>query len=45
MALLDEATPDSARDAIGLHEGSRVLVISTEGDTDPDQYRAVVESS
>lgn len=30
------------KQAIGLDENSRVLMFSTEGDTDPDNYRAIV---
>ena len=36
--------PDLAeiRDQLGLDENSRVLLFSTEGDTDPDRYRDIV---
>ena len=36
--------PDYAdlRDAMGLKEDSVVLMFSTEGDTDPENYRAIV---
>ena len=30
------------RDAIGLDENSVILMFSTEGDTDPQNYRAIV---
>ncbi len=30
------------RDAIGLDENSKILLFSTEGDTDPEQYRSIV---
>lgn len=30
------------RNAIGLDENSKVLMFSTEGDTDPDRYKAIV---
>ena len=30
------------KDSIGLDENSRVLLFSTEGDTDPDKYREIV---
>jgi diaminopropionate ammonia-lyase len=37
-------SPDHAatREALGLDEDSRVLVVSTEGDTDPQRYRNIV---
>ncbi|MDO4865213.1 MAG: diaminopropionate ammonia-lyase [Clostridia bacterium] len=43
--LLDAlAEPENRglRDALGLDEGSVVLLISTEGDTDPENYRRIV---
>ena len=30
------------RDAIGLDEHSKVLLFSTEGDTDPERYKNIV---
>ena len=30
------------RNAIGLDENSKVLLFSTEGDTDPDRYKNIV---
>jgi diaminopropionate ammonia-lyase len=30
------------REAIGLHKNSKVLMFSTEGDTDPENYRRIV---
>ena len=30
------------RQAIGLDENSKVLLFSTEGDTDPDRYKNIV---
>ncbi|WP_077611814.1 diaminopropionate ammonia-lyase [Clostridium sp. Marseille-P2415] len=30
------------REHLGLHEDSKVLLFSTEGDTDPDRYKAIV---
>ena len=30
------------RAAIGLDENSKVLLFSTEGDTDPDRYKEIV---
>lgn len=31
-----------AREALGLVESSVVLLVSTEGDTDPENYRRIV---
>ena len=42
-ALLDVAADEKAREALGLDERARVLLISTEGDTDPVNYRRVME--
>ncbi|MBS6952000.1 MAG: diaminopropionate ammonia-lyase [Enterocloster asparagiformis] len=44
-ALVAMATMDDYKDlrqAIGLDENSRVLLFSTEGDTDPDRYKNIV---
>lgn len=41
-ALSKDETLASIKEAIGLGEGSRILMISTEGDTDPEHYRKVV---
>ncbi len=44
-ALAAMATMDDYKDlrqAIGLDENSRVLLFSTEGDTDPDRYKNIV---
>ena len=46
--LLDAlAEPDSSmlREEIRLQEDSVVLLISTEGDTDPENYRSIVQNS
>jgi diaminopropionate ammonia-lyase len=40
--LLTNATLNELREKLGLGVDSRVLVISTEGDTDPEHYRKVV---
>ncbi|GMK40840.1 PLP-dependent lyase/thiolase [Paenibacillus sp. CCS19] len=44
--LLDQLMTDpalaEAKDRIGLHANSHVLLVSTEGDTDPARYRDVV---
>lgn len=42
-ALLDAAADEKAREALGLDESARVLLVSTEGDTDPVNYRRVME--
>lgn len=39
--MKDEAYQDM-KEAIGLDENSKVLMFSTEGDTDPDNWRAIV---
>jgi len=39
LALVDDAP---ARAALGLHGAARVLIVNTEGATDPEAYRAVV---
>ena len=41
-ALMDNPEYAPLRDALGLGEDSRVLLFSTEGDTDPEQYRRIV---
>jgi len=30
------------KDTLGLDENSKILLFSTEGDTDPEQYRSIV---
>ena len=46
MGLLDAIMTDPAykelKEALGLNEHSRVLLFSTEGDTDPDRYKEIV---
>lgn len=32
----------AAKEKLGLNEKSQILLLSTEGDTDPDQYRSIV---
>ncbi len=39
---MQNASLDYLRDAIGLTKDSRILCISTEGDTDRTNYRRVV---
>ena len=44
-ALLDAAVDEKAREALGLDGSARVLLFSTEGDTDPVNYRRVMEEN
>ena len=44
-ALLDAAADEKAREALGLGGNARVLLFSTEGDTDPVNYRRVMEEN
>lgn len=44
-ALLDAAGDPAAREAIGLGPEARVLLLGTEGDTDPEVYAAIVGRS
>lgn len=37
---MDEYKP--LREHLGLDENSKVLLFSTEGDTDPDRYKSIV---
>ena len=39
--LMDEKYK-ALRDAIGLNADSKILMFSTEGDTDPDRYKSIV---
>ena len=41
-ALMSAGSCKGLREALGLDGGSRVLLFSTEGDTDPDRYRKIV---
>ena len=41
-ALMKSNYLEDARAAIGLNRNSRVLLINTEGDTDPARYRSIV---
>ena len=41
--LLNNSMFQGLSEQIGLRPDSRVLVISTEGDTDPEYYRSVLE--
>ena len=43
--LLAAAADPAMRTALHLDAGSRVLVFGTEGDTDPEVYRAIVGMS
>ncbi|MBR4164743.1 MAG: pyridoxal-phosphate dependent enzyme [Lachnospiraceae bacterium] len=40
--LLEAASDPALRQALGLTASSRILLISTEGDTDPEMYRRIV---
>ncbi len=42
MALVRDPALAAARKRLGLGRASRVLVVNTEGDTDPEHYRRVV---
>ncbi len=41
-ALMGDPSYQDLREALGLSQDSRVLLFSTEGDTDPDKYREIV---
>ena len=41
-ALMKNVDLEDARAGLGLDRNSRVLLISTEGDTDPMRYRSIV---
>ena len=41
-AIMTDDTYSGLREALGLSEASRVLLFSTEGDTDHDKYRSIV---
>jgi diaminopropionate ammonia-lyase len=43
-ALATEAACGPLRDAVGLGPGSRVLLVATEGPTDPDSYTAITSA-
>ena len=40
--LLEKEYFSEAKNSLGLGEDSHILLISTEGDTDPDKYRSIV---
>jgi len=42
MSLLEKTDLQNAKDSLGLDKDSRILLISTEGDTDPVKYRSIV---
>ena len=44
IALLADGAFEPLRDAVGLGRDSAILVINTEGDTDPEHYRSVVDA-
>ena len=41
-ALMQDEQLKEAREALGLNKDSKILLFSTEGDTDPDKYRSIV---
>ncbi|MEW8956223.1 diaminopropionate ammonia-lyase [Clostridium sp.] len=41
-AIMTDDNYKDLRDTLGLDENSKVLMFSTEGDTDPDKYRSIV---
>lgn len=43
-AIMTDPAYRELKDALGLDERSVVLLFSTEGDTDPENYRAIVEA-
>ena len=43
MSLCEKAEYEESRKAMGLDENSRILLISTEGNTDPEHYEAVTK--
>ena len=43
LALLHGGRAAEARDRLGLHANSRVLLLVTEGITDPDMYRRILQ--
>ena len=44
-ALMRGDAPSEVRQALGLNESSRVLLVSTEGDTDRENYRRVLDGA
>jgi diaminopropionate ammonia-lyase len=42
VALRSDPDCEALRDAVGLRPDSRVLLVATEGPTDPDGYAAAV---
>jgi len=42
IALMKEPSLREAKDKIGIEKGTRVLLVNTEGDTDPENYRRIV---
>ena len=41
MSLCEKPEYEEARKAMGLNENAKILLISTEGNTDPEHYDAV----
>ena len=44
LALLYDNSFKGVKEQIGLNENSNVLVFNTEGDTDPQFFKSVIES-
>lgn len=45
IALARDRSLEEAKEFLGLDESTRVLVINTEGDTDPENYARIVQAS
>ncbi len=43
--LLEAAREPALREALGLDSSSRILLINTEGDTDPEMYRKIIRET
>jgi len=42
LALIDDENLKEAKETVGLNKDSRILLINTEGDTDPVNYRRII---
>ena len=42
-AIMEDPAYGELKEALGLDENSVVLLFSTEGDTDPENYKAIVQ--
>ena len=43
--LMEAASHPALREALGLDASSQILLISTEGDTDPEAYREIIDQN